>query len=382
MHKAGIYHRDLKPENIGIDKYFQLKLFDFATSIKINKYFDKKTMRFVDLNNNEENEIKEKIKNNEISDDNIIKLDKYNILLLQRVFVGTLEYVSPEVLENNYDIIGPSVDIWSFGVILYRFLFGKNPFKAKTQEETMENIKNVKYSFEEDKNNNYKEAKDLLSKILIKDPTKRIGYNSFDYNEIKNHPFFKGINFENLENEQGPVLNNKEMLEKFGYQIEKIITEEEREITLLKELYGEEEENINNIKIMIEKEKEEDNNINNIKIMNKNEKEEDINNNKIEIEDKILLEEKLQKKSPWLHYNTRIVKFYSKGHVDYFEPSTKKLKGSFIINIECQANLIDEYRFEIQTQKRSYFFKHKTKKIANEWVDKINKFIDDLAIKT
>ena len=338
-------------------------------------------MRFVDLNNNEENEIKEKIKNNEISDDNIIKLDKYNILLLQRVFVGTLEYVSPEVLENNYDIIGPSVDIWSFGVILYRFLFGKNPFKAKTQEETMENIKNVKYSFEEDKNNNYKEAKDLLSKILIKDPTKRIGYNSFDYNEIKNHPFFKGINFENLENEQGPVLNNKEMLEKFGYQIEKIITEEEREITLLKELYGE-EENINNIKIMIEKEKEEDNNINNIKIMNKNEKEEDINNNKIEIEDKILLEEKLQKKSPWLHYNTRIVKFYSKGHVDYFEPSTKKLKGSFIINIECQANLIDEYRFEIQTQKRSYFFKHKTKKIANEWVDKINKFIDDLAIKT
>ena len=172
-------------------------------------------------------------------------------------------------------------------------------------------------------------------------------------------------------------------LEKFGYQIEKIMTEEEREITLLKELYGEEEENINNIKIMIEKEKEEDNNnINNIKIMNKKEKEEDINNNKIEIEDKILLEEKLQKKSPWLHYNTRIVKFYSKGHVDYFEPSTKKLKGSFQINIECQANLIDEYRFEIQTQKRSYFFKHKTKKIANEWVDKINKFIDDLAIKT
>ena len=383
MHKSGIYHRDLKPENIGIDKYFQLKLFDFATSIKINKYFDKKTMRFVDLNNNEENEIKEKIKNNEISDDNIIKLDKYNILLLQRVFVGTLEYVSPEVLENNYDIIGPSVDIWSFGVILYRFLFGKNPFKAKTQEETMENIKNVKYSFDEDKNNNYKEAKDLLSKILIKDPTKRIGYNSYDYNDIKNHPFFKGINFDNLENEQGPVLNNKEMLEKFGYQIEKIITEEEREITLLKELYGEEEENINNIKIMIEKEKEEDNNnINNIKIMSKKEKEEDINNNKIEIEDKILLEEKLQKKSPWLHYNTRIVKFYSKGHVDYFEPSTKKLKGSFIINIECQANLIDEYRFEIQTQKRSYFFKHKTKKIANEWVDKINKFIDDLAIKT
>ena len=370
MHKAGIYHRDLKPENIGIDKYFQLKLFDFATSIKINKYFDKKTMRFIDLNENEKNYIKEKIEKNEIKEDNIIKLDKYNILLLERLFVGTLEYVSPEVLENKYDIIGPGVDIWSFGVILYTFLFGKNPFKAKTQQETMDNIKNVKYSFDEikdDKNKNYKEAKDLLSKILIKDPAKRLGYNSYDYNEIKNHPFFKGINFDNLENEQGPVLNNIEILEQFGYQIEKIIKEEEIEINLMKELYGEEGEEK-------EKEKENKENINNIKIINEEKEKED--------EDKVILEEKLQKKSPWLHYNTRIVKFFSKGHIDYFEPSTKKLKGSFQINIHCQAILIDEYRFEIQTQKRSYFFKHKTKKIANEWVDKINKYIDDLAIKT
>ena len=368
MHKAGIYHRDLKPENIGIDKYFQLKLFDFATSIKINKYFDKKTMRFIDLNENEKNYIKEKIEKNEIKEDNIIKLDKYNILLLERLFVGTLEYVSPEVLENKYDIIGPGVDIWSFGVILYTFLFGKNPFKAKTQQETMDNIKNVKYSFDEikdDKNKNYKEAKDLLSKILIKDPAKRLGYNSYDYNEIKNHPFFKGINFDNLENEQGPVLNNIEILEQFGYQIEKIIKEEEIEINLMKELYGEEGK---------EKEKENKENINNIKIINEEKEKED--------EDKVILEEKLQKKSPWLHYNTRIVKFFSKGHIDYFEPSTKKLKGSFQINIHCQAILIDEYRFEIQTVKRKYIFKNKIKKVANEWVDKINKFIDDLAIKT
>ena len=370
MHKAGIYHRDLKPENIGIDKYFQLKLFDFATSIKINKYFDKKTMRFIDLNENEKNYIKEKIEKNEIKEDNIIKLDKYNILLLERLFVGTLEYVSPEVLENKYDIIGPGVDIWSFGVILYTFLFGKNPFKAKTQQETMDNIKNVKYSFDEikdDKNKNYKEAKDLLSKILIKDPCKRIGYNSYDYNEIKNHPFFKGINFDNLENEQGPVLNNIEILEQFGYKIEKIIKEEEIEINLMKELYGEEgEEKV--------KEKENKENNNNIKIINEEKEKED--------EDKVILEEKLQKKSPWLHYNTRIVKFFSKGHIDYFEPSTKKLKGSFQINIYCQAILIDEYRFEIQTVKRKYIFKNKIKKVANEWVDKINKYIDDLAIKT
>ena len=102
-----------------------------------------------------------------------------------------------------------------------------------------------------------------------------------------------------------------------------------------------------------------------------NEKEEDI----------VILEGKLQKKSPWLHYNTRLVIFYSKGHVDYYEPNTKKLKGAFIIDSKCKAIVIDEYRFEINTPKRTYFFKHKTKKVANEWVDNINKYIENLDMK-
>ena len=89
----------------------------------------------------------------------------------------------------------------------------------------------------------------------------------------------------------------------------------------------------------------------------------------------------MQKKSPWLHYNTRLVIFYSKGHVDYYEPNTKKLKGAFIIDSKCKAIVIDEYRFEINTPKRTYFFKHKTKKVANEWVDNINKYIENLDMK-
>ena len=381
MHKEGIYHRDLKPENIGIDKYFQLKLFDFATAVKTNKYFDKKIMRFTDLNQEEENIMKEKIEKNEIGEDNIVKINKHNILLLQRLFVGTPEYVSPEVLEHDYSNIGPSVDIWAFGVILYLFFYGRTPFKAKTEQETLDNIKNVKYSFDGDGNdkNIPEEVKDLISKILIKDPCKRIGYNSYDYNEIKSHPFFKGVNFNNLENDQGPVLNMKEILEKFGYQIEKILTEEERQMSLIKELYDEEEkEEENNIKS--KSAKDIGNNIHELKKDLKG-KPVEYKNEIIEEEDKIILKEKLQKKSPWLHYNTRLVIFYSKGHIDYFEPDTKKLKGSFVINTQCKAIVIDEYRFEVQTLNRSYFFKNKTKKVANEWVEKINKYISDFSQK-
>ena len=51
MHKEGIYHRDIKPKNIGLDEFIHIKLFDFATADKINKYFDIKSMRFVPLNN-------------------------------------------------------------------------------------------------------------------------------------------------------------------------------------------------------------------------------------------------------------------------------------------------------------------------------------------
>ena len=366
-----------------------IKLFDFATSVKINKYFDKKTMRFIDLNDEEKNYISDLIKKNEIGEDNIVKINKYNILLLSRLFVGTPEYISPEVLECKYDIIGPGVDIWAFGVMIYLFFTGKTPFKGKTELETLNNIKNVKYDFESnDKFNMPEEAKDLISKIFIKDPSKRIGYNSYDYNDIKNHPFFKGINFDNIENEQPPISNIKEVLDKLGYNIEKIISEEENHINLIKEIYNEEKKNqddseeINNIKSISSKEV--GNNINLLKkdLIGKTYEYKDIIKNEIkEEEDKIILEEKLQKKSPWFHYNTRLVIFYSKGHINYYEPSSKKLKGTFPINEKCSANLIDEYRFEIHTPNRNYFFKNKAKKVANEWVDKINKFIEGLSKK-
>ena len=50
-----------------------------------------------------------------------------------------------------------------------------------------------------------KEAKDLIEKILIKDPMKRIGFSSKDYKEIKEHPFFNGIDFDYLFEEPIPL---------------------------------------------------------------------------------------------------------------------------------------------------------------------------------
>ena len=380
MHKEGIYHRDLKPENIALDEFMHIKLFDFATADKKNRYFDIKTMRFIPLNKN----IVSKIEN-ENSENNIIKVEKYNILLLSRLFVGTPEYISPEVLEHNYPLIGPGVDIWAFGVMLYLFFTGITPFKTKNEFEIFENIKNVKYSF-----NNTEipdDAKDLISKILIKDPKKRIGYNSKDYSEIKNHPFFKGINFDELQNQVPPISEIKEILEKAGYKIIKTDenNNEETKSQIQKELYeGTKEiddsydENINRSKRLSAS--------NAYDISNQNLKDDvevtsSSNTSNENNEDVVLLEEKIEKKSPWFHYNTRIIKFFSKGHIDYFDPKTKELKGSIVLNSDCHANLVEDNKFEIETVNRTFAFKHKNKRVLKEWVDKINSYLSKFAKK-
>ena len=381
MHKQGIYHRDLKPENIGIDEYMHLKLFDFATANKVDRYFDFKTMRFIHLEE-EYVSLIEKYNNNSNFEDDIIKIGKYNILLLSHLFVGTPEYVSPEVLEHNYSLIGPGVDIWAFGIMIYLFFTGYTPFKAKTEKEILKNIKNINYTF--DNTEIPDEAKDLISKILVKDPKQRIGYNSKDYSEIKNHPFFNGIKFEELEFEDPPILEYKEVLEKLGYKLPRLgeeNTEDKQNNNLEKELYEDKKE------MEIEDNNDNDDTNNNLRLsannfeeLKKNLKGESIEHNLnyekgIDDDDMILLEDQLEKKSPWLHYNTRLVKFFSKGHIDYFDPKTKELKGSFIVNSDCHANVIDEYRFEIVTINRTYYFKHKNKKIANDWADKINLYV-------
>ena len=92
----------------------------------------------------------------------------------------------------------------------YLFFTGTTPFNTKKESELLEDIKNVNYSF--DNTDIPDDAKDLISKILIKDPQKRKGYISKDYSEIKNHPFFKGINFDELESQSPPILEIKKKI--------------------------------------------------------------------------------------------------------------------------------------------------------------------------
>ena len=118
--------------------------------------------------------------------------------------VGTIDYMSPEViLGKNWR---NEWDLWALGIIIFRFFAEYLPFKGEYQDETMQKIEEDQVEFPD---NFPVVAKDLCYKLLEKDPSKRIGWGKLgtlnDLNALKSHPFFYGIDFDNLIYSKSPV---------------------------------------------------------------------------------------------------------------------------------------------------------------------------------
>ena len=91
--------------------------------------------------------------------------------------------------------VGKSGDLYGIGAVLYEMISGTPPFFSNEIAVLFNKIKNCQlvlhHYFSED-------LKDLLRKLMEKDPNKRFGV--IDKNEVKRHPFFKGIDWEKLQN--------------------------------------------------------------------------------------------------------------------------------------------------------------------------------------
>jgi len=213
---------------------------------------------------------------------------------------GTPEYLAPEILTlEGYD---KSVDWWSLGILIFEMLIGKNNFRkifrsinknniffqGKFNNNYPSNIKNNNnlnnfnkrhnridsyqgINFEEFKIS--KNAESLIKSLLQENPNLRLGQGEKDSESIKEHPFFEGINWDDIYNKKNvpefiPELSSEFDLKYFDkFFTEQDIIEEQNEILLMKD-----DEIINNDnKININKENNQANN--NYNFGNENEKE-------------------------------------------------------------------------------------------------------------
>jgi len=146
-HSQGVAHRDLKPENLLLDSRGYLKISDFGLSALYTG-----------------------------------EGDSTRTTLLHTT-CGTPNYVAPEVLnDKGYD--GRAADVWSCGVILYVLLAGFLPFDEPHMSALFKKIQKAEYVYPSWFGEH---EKDLIDKILIPDPTKRIGVA-----DIMKHPWFIG----------------------------------------------------------------------------------------------------------------------------------------------------------------------------------------------
>ncbi|KVI01138.1 Protein kinase, catalytic domain-containing protein [Cynara cardunculus var. scolymus] len=106
-------------------------------------------------------------------------------------FVGTHEYLAPEIIKG--DGHGSAVDWWTFGIFIYELLFGRTPFKGSSNRATLCNVVSQPLSFPESPAVSFS-AKDLMKGLLVKEPGQRLAYKR-GATEIKQHPFFQGINW-------------------------------------------------------------------------------------------------------------------------------------------------------------------------------------------
>ncbi|GJN03858.1 hypothetical protein PR202_ga21347 [Eleusine coracana subsp. coracana] len=106
-------------------------------------------------------------------------------------FVGTHEYLAPEIIKGEGH--GSAVDWWTFGIFLYELLFGKTPFKGSGNRATLFNVVGQPLRFPESPIVSFS-ARDLIRGLLVKDPQHRLGYKR-GTTEIKQHPFFEGVNW-------------------------------------------------------------------------------------------------------------------------------------------------------------------------------------------
>ncbi|KAJ0408178.1 hypothetical protein ATCC90586_006488 [Pythium insidiosum] len=157
LHDLGVVYRDLKPENILFDAQGHVLLADFGLA-------------------------KEGITDGAEGTNSMC---------------GTPEYLPPEILDRTGH--GTAVDWWALGMVLYEMLTGLPPWYTRNRQKLFDRVRNAPLTFPDEVQ---PAARSLISGLLNRNPVERLGSKSAD--DVKNHEFFRGINWKDLYDRKLP----------------------------------------------------------------------------------------------------------------------------------------------------------------------------------
>ncbi|KAG5569794.1 hypothetical protein H5410_059560 [Solanum commersonii] len=226
LHMMGIVYRDLKPENVLVRSDGHIMLSDFDLSFKCDEVVPTlvKSKTTKSITKTPRNSycampiqpvlscfLSRKTEQNHENQEQNQEIVAEPINARSKSFVGTHEYLAPEVISGQGH--GSAVDWWTLGVFLYELIFGTTPFKGENNEKTLVNILKKPLTFPRiaiSSSREYEEmvkVQDLICRLLVKNPKKRIGSLQGSV-EIKKHEFFKGVNWALIRSIKPPEVPN------------------------------------------------------------------------------------------------------------------------------------------------------------------------------
>ncbi|THH10249.1 hypothetical protein EW146_g8436 [Bondarzewia mesenterica] len=185
LHLMGFIYRDLKPENILLHHSGHIMLSDFDLAKQSGVSGGRPAT----------------IHQSEVTGTFIIDTKSCTADFRTNSFVGTEEYIAPEVIRNSGHT--SAVDWWTLGILIHEMIYATTPFKGRERNDTFENILKLPLHFR-DVPKVSQAGKDIMLRLLDKEEDTRLGSKS-GASETKQHKWFAKINWGLLRHTEPPV---------------------------------------------------------------------------------------------------------------------------------------------------------------------------------
>ncbi|KAI5118560.1 hypothetical protein M0805_002940 [Coniferiporia weirii] len=186
LHLMGFIYRDLKPENILLHQSGHIMLSDFDLAKQSGEPGGRPAM----------------IAQIEPNGVPVIDTKSCTANFRTNSFVGTEEYIAPEVIENLGHT--SAVDWWTLGILIYEMIYATTPFKGQSRSKTFQNILEHPVGFPEQPKVT-SAGKDIVNRLLDKSEARRLGSQS-GASQVKQHKWFAKMNWGLLRNMTPPIV--------------------------------------------------------------------------------------------------------------------------------------------------------------------------------